>query len=146
VLGLLDIGPWELLLVAIGAILLFGGDLPDVARRAGRALGRLRSMAGDLARSADLPPDVGHLPPDTARLPEEVRRLPGDVEEIAREIHRPADADEPDIKPADLTRIDAPDDFAATETPDPPDATTDGDDQTDEDERAEPEPPRRPDA
>jgi len=143
VLGLLDIGPWELLLVAVGAILLFGGDLPDVARRAGRSLGRLRSMAGDLARSADLPPDVGHLPPDTARLPEDIRRLPGNVEEIAREIHRPADSDEPATVAADVTRIDAPDAPAGTpDTPDVADATKD------EDEREEPEPgpPRRPDA
>lgn len=94
-LGLLDIGPWELLLVAVGAILLFGGDLPDVARRAGRSLGRLRGMASDLARNADLPPDVGQLTQQTPRLPEEVRRLPGDVEEIAREIHREPDAGQP---------------------------------------------------
>lgn len=90
-LGLLDIGPWELLFVAIGAILLFGGDLPDVARRAGRTLGRLRGMASDLTRSANLPPDVHQLPRGTPQLPKEVRRLPEDVKEIADEIQRPPD-------------------------------------------------------
>jgi Sec-independent protein translocase protein TatA len=152
VLGLLDIGPWELLIVAIGAILLFGGDLPDVARRAGRTLGRLRSMAGDLARSADLPPDVGHLPPDTARLPEEVRRLPGDVEEIAREIHRPAGSDEePRVTPADVKKIMRPDEETGPDAPagpapeSAPDSASEPGLDTPE-APAEPGPPRAPDA
>jgi Sec-independent protein translocase protein TatA len=59
---LLDIGPIELLLVIAAAVMLFGGDLPDVARRAGQALGRLRATAQDLARHIDAPPDLTRLP------------------------------------------------------------------------------------
>jgi Sec-independent protein translocase protein TatA len=118
VLGLLDIGPWEMLLVAIGAILLFGGDLPDVARRAGQMLGRLRNMASDLARSADLPPDVGDLPHGKARMPAELARLRGDIKDIAAEIHRPRPADgaSAEAAPAPPAAESAPDEAPAAPT------------------------------
>ena len=47
-LGLLNIGFLELLLLTLAAVMLFGGDLPGVARKAGTLLGRLRSTADDL--------------------------------------------------------------------------------------------------
>jgi hypothetical protein len=62
-LGLLDIGPVELLILAAAAVMLFGGDLPDMARRAGRLLGRLRASAQELTREVEPPSDLGHLPP-----------------------------------------------------------------------------------
>ncbi|HZL99502.1 MAG TPA: twin-arginine translocase TatA/TatE family subunit, partial [Planctomycetota bacterium] len=66
-LGLLDVGPIEMLVLALAAIMLFGGDLPDIARRAGRIMGRLRGAANDLTRQFDAPPDLLHLPdPDAA--------------------------------------------------------------------------------
>ena len=64
---LLDVGPIEMLVLAIAAIMLFGGDLPDLARRAGQFVGRLRSAAGELTREIDVPPDLHRLPePDDA--------------------------------------------------------------------------------
>jgi sec-independent protein translocase protein TatA len=68
-LGLLDIGPIELLLLAAAAVMLFGGELPDMARRAGKALGKLRATARELSRQIDLPPDVGQLPTEPWRRP-----------------------------------------------------------------------------
>jgi Sec-independent protein translocase protein TatA len=62
-LGLLDIGPVELLILAAAAVMLFGGDLPDMARRAGRMLGRLRASAQELTREVEPPADLGQLPP-----------------------------------------------------------------------------------
>lgn len=49
-LAILNIGPLELLLLGAAAVLLFGGDLPDVARKAARMAGRLRGMTNDLTR------------------------------------------------------------------------------------------------
>jgi Sec-independent protein translocase protein TatA len=64
VLLLLDIGPWEFLVLAAAAVMLFGGELPDVMRRAGRFVAKLRGMAEDLGRSASLPEDLAQLPRD----------------------------------------------------------------------------------
>jgi sec-independent protein translocase protein TatA len=66
-LALLDVGPIEMLVLAVAAIMLFGGDLPDIARRAGQIVGRLRSAATDLTREIDMPSDLNRLPdPDDA--------------------------------------------------------------------------------
>ena len=61
-LALLDVGPIEMLVLAVAAIMLFGGDLPDIARRAGQIVGRLRSAATDLTREIDMPSDLNRLP------------------------------------------------------------------------------------
>ena len=50
-LGVLNIGPVELLLVLGAAVILFGGDLPDTARKLGRLMGKARSAANDLTRT-----------------------------------------------------------------------------------------------
>lgn len=50
-LGVLNIGPIELLLVLGAAVLLFGGDLPDTARKLGRLMAKARSAANDLTRT-----------------------------------------------------------------------------------------------
>jgi Sec-independent protein translocase protein TatA len=70
-LGLLDIGPIELLILAAAAVMLFGGDLPDMARRAGQFVGRLRASAHDLTRDIDPPNDIGRLPPSGTGTPPE---------------------------------------------------------------------------
>ena len=62
VLLLFDIGPMEFLIVVGAAIMLFGGDLPDVARKAGRAARKLRTMASEAARNLDVPADITQLP------------------------------------------------------------------------------------
>jgi Sec-independent protein translocase protein TatA len=61
-LGLLDVGPLEMLVLTVAAIILFGGDLPDLARRAGQLVGRLRAAAHELTRQIEPPPDLTHLP------------------------------------------------------------------------------------
>jgi len=75
---LLDIGPWEFLVIAALAVMLFGGDLPDVMRRAGRFVAKLRGMAEEIGRSASLPEDLAQLPRDgpTAGRPRSARPLP----------------------------------------------------------------------
>lgn len=61
-LGLLDIGPIEFLILVGAAVMLFGGDLPDVARRAGRAVARLREVASEFTRSIDAPSELRRPP------------------------------------------------------------------------------------
>ena len=63
-LAFLDIGPFELLLLAAAAVVLFGGDLPDVARKAARVIGRLRAMSADLTQELSRPSSElrKHLP------------------------------------------------------------------------------------
>ena len=50
-LGMLNIGPIELLLVLGAAVLLFGGDLPETARKLGRLVARARAAANDITRT-----------------------------------------------------------------------------------------------
>jgi Sec-independent protein translocase protein TatA len=75
-LALLDIGPFEFVLLAAAAVLLFGGDLPDVARKTARFLGKLRSLSSDLSQELqktphDLrPPSELQRPPELDRPPE----------------------------------------------------------------------------
>lgn len=75
-LALLDIGPFEFVLLAAAAVLLFGGDLPDAARKAARFLGKLRSLSSDLSQELqrtphDLrPPSELQRPPELDRPPE----------------------------------------------------------------------------
>ena len=61
-LGLLDVGPMEMLVLGVAAIMLFGGDLPDIARRAGQMIGRIRAAANELTKQIDPPADLFHLP------------------------------------------------------------------------------------
>ena len=58
ILAFLNIGTFELLVVLVVAVMLFGGDLPDVARKAARMVGRVRTMAQDLGRELNRP-DLG---------------------------------------------------------------------------------------
>jgi Sec-independent protein translocase protein TatA len=61
VLLLFDIGPLEFLILAAAAVMLFGGELPDVARKAGRMVRKLRTLASEAARNLETP-DIGALP------------------------------------------------------------------------------------
>lgn len=54
-----DVGFGELLLVAALAIMLYGGELPDVARKAGQTMRRLRGAADDLKRQMTTAADPG---------------------------------------------------------------------------------------
>jgi Sec-independent protein translocase protein TatA len=89
-LGLLDIGPVELLILAAAAIMLFGGDLPDMARRAGQFVGRLRASAQELTREAQAPPDITRLPPPEADTPHTERQAPdGSAAALPGDPHAP---------------------------------------------------------
>ncbi len=61
-LALFDIGPMEFMIVVAAAIMLFGGDLPDVARKAGRTVRKLRTLASETARNLQDPAGIGSLP------------------------------------------------------------------------------------
>ncbi|MHC5211000.1 MAG: Sec-independent protein translocase subunit TatA/TatB [Planctomycetota bacterium] len=105
--GLLDIGPIELMILAAAAVMLFGGDLPDMARRAGQVIGRLRASAQELTRDIEPPRDVAHLPkPGADRPPEKGGSSePGDPhapppEQRPAEV-RPDDASDPHADPHD---------------------------------------------
>lgn len=82
-LGLLNIGPFEVLLLVAVAVMLFGGDLPDAARKAGRLMAKLRATASELGRAvyqdgdprAELPPRL----PDSRRPPESRIEPPDEV-------------------------------------------------------------------
>ncbi len=70
VVGILNIGPMEIVLLVGAAILLFGGDLPEVARKLGVMLHRLRSAARDVSdqlRLADSDTERPPLPPHHGR-------------------------------------------------------------------------------
>lgn len=69
-LALLNIGFPEMLLLAAAAVMLFGGDLPDVARKAARFVGKLRSLSQDLTRELNMPDDLTRPPPELRRPPE----------------------------------------------------------------------------
>ncbi len=102
---LFDVGATELILVAILAIMLYGGDLPDVARKAGATVRKLRGVADDLKRQVSVPTDP------------ELQRLPADIDprrEAAAQAPKPATA------PADAPARPAP---SAPAAQDPPPAT-----------------------
>ena len=53
-----DVGAGEMLLVVLLAIMLYGGDLPDVARKAGASIRKLRGVADDIKRQVQIPPEA----------------------------------------------------------------------------------------
>ena len=57
-----DVGFGEMLLVVVLAIMLYGGDLPDVARKTGQQIRRFRGVAEDLKRQVQLPPEADLRP------------------------------------------------------------------------------------
>ena len=83
-LGLLifDVGATELLLVAVLAVMLYGGDLPDVARRAGGTMKRLRGVADDLKRQVTtVPPEL-----EMKDVKAELRKIPHELGTLRRDI------------------------------------------------------------
>ena len=123
-LGLLNIGTTELIIVVVVAVMLFGGDLPDVARKAARMVGKVRGMADDLGRElrqADIKRSVD--------LSQEVRDIDAAVRQAGTsatpptghpEPGRDAFADDPHASTADIMEAhDAADrELAARSAPD----------------------------
>ncbi len=98
---LLDIGPMEFLVLAATAVMLFGGDLPDVMRRAGRLVSKLRGMAADLGRAANLRDDVTRLTGTAREITSEIAGLPREV--TAAPGATAADTTPPGATPADAS-------------------------------------------
>src|SRR6187399_2687080 len=61
VLLMFDIGAGEMMLVVLLAIMLYGGDLPDVARKAGAQVRKFRGVAEDLKRQVQAPPEAAEF-------------------------------------------------------------------------------------
>ncbi len=91
------IGGWEMLLIGVVALLVFGPKrLPELARSMGRGLAEFRRASSDLRRSMDLDIDPAREPaPDPETQPPAQAGQPNDPAAIG------ADADgEPDRKSA----------------------------------------------
>jgi len=77
-LAFLNVGTFELVVLAGAAILLFGGDLPDVARKAAVWVQKIRSLSTELSRELNrqVPPEL-KLPPDVKprglQMPDELK-------------------------------------------------------------------------
>jgi Sec-independent protein translocase protein TatA len=104
-LALLDIGPIELLILVAAAVMLFGGDLPDMARRAGHVVGRLRASAAELTRDVEPPQDLGSLPTLGEDMPgpdeQDKAPLPGDPHAPSPASHQSATEGPPEERSAD---------------------------------------------
>lgn len=93
-LAILNIGPFEILIVAAAAVMLFGGDLPQTARKAAQMVARLRGIASDLGK--DLTQETGGRKPFLPQ--EELKRLAG-LEEDPEPHPGIGEAAEPDDPP-----------------------------------------------
>ncbi len=79
-LAFFNIGPFEIMVLGAVSIMLFGGDLPDVARKAGVLVGKLRATAADLRRQLD----------DASQV-REVKTMVEDVKADVTELERQAE-------------------------------------------------------
>jgi len=118
-----DVGATELLVVAVLAVMLYGGDLPDVARKAGTTVKRLRGVADDLKRQVTLPPE---MQTGFHEVRAELRKLPQDLAELRPAIlaepaaEKPAQEPDAPAPPAELQPDDKPEPPSAGEPPVPP--------------------------
>jgi sec-independent protein translocase protein TatA len=104
-LALLNIGPIEILLVLGAAVLLFGGDLPETARKLGTFMARARSAANDIKRTVyeaeAEEKTIRQLPPvsEPTVRPPEPKALAPDTDPDADVSKRETPRD--DVKPDD---------------------------------------------
>jgi TatA/E family protein of Tat protein translocase len=97
------IGGWEMLLIAVVALLVFGPKrLPELARQMGKGLSEFRRASSDLRRSfdMDLDPTRTPAPPPDTQPPAQA----GDVATLPD-----PDADAAASKPSSEVKPDAPD-------------------------------------
>lgn len=80
-LGFMSFGFSEILLVGVVALLVFGGNLPDVMRQLGRSYGRLRQSLHEFSRPVrDELREVKRMPPRTETPRESLpQEGPGDT-------------------------------------------------------------------
>lgn len=76
-LALLNIGLWEMLVLAMAAVLLFGGDLPETARKLAHFVARVRGMMHEVTRELNAP-DEARGAVDQAR--QEIRSVAAEVQ------------------------------------------------------------------
>lgn len=116
--AILNIGPFELILIAGAAVLLFGGDLPQAARQAARFVGKLRGMASELTRELTPPPELDR-PSKLARPPELDLRNLDRPDPVAPRADRAAQADVVEENPADDPESDVADEADGTKSGEP---------------------------
>ena len=100
------IGGWEMLLIGVVALLVFGPKrLPELARSMGKGLAEFRRASNDLRRSIDLDfdpaqqsaPDPETQPPAQAGQPDELPATLADAQQdIDREAHGSPESPEDD--------------------------------------------------
>jgi Sec-independent protein translocase protein TatA len=98
VLGILNLSPFELVVIAVVAVIVFGPRLPQVAAEAAHYFGKLRRSLSDLRRETGIDREI-----EAARraiedaVPREVRELDvrsvarRELDEIRRETERPVE-------------------------------------------------------
>lgn len=65
-----NLGPWEILVVLVVALLVFGGRLPDVGRSLGRSLTQFRRGLRDIQDEIE----SDEAPPPRRRLPQKLEK------------------------------------------------------------------------
>ncbi len=80
-MGFLNLGPWEIMVVMLVAVMLFGGRLPKIARTVGKGFfdfkKNIRDLQDEVYRQdydppkASLPKHYAHDEPDDNKTPEE---------------------------------------------------------------------------
>ena len=95
-LGFLNLSPVEIVVIAVVAVLVFGGRLPQVAAEAAHYFGKFRRSLSDLRRETGIDREI-----ETARraledaVPREVREIDvrsvarRELDELRREAERP---------------------------------------------------------
>jgi mttA/Hcf106 family len=121
---LFDVGGGELILIGLVALLLFGGELPRVARSVGRVVGDLRRQAENLTSEfrVDTPPRP-YSPPRLRRPPDSnptVGDAGGAPAEGGPPTREPAGSFDPATGAEPLVEPPSPTDSAPSAEPSPP--------------------------
>ncbi len=105
ILGFMSFGFTELLLVGVVALLVFGGNLPDVMRTLGRSYAKFRQSLNEFSRPVrEELRQVTSLPPDRPPVPSSDEAPDNNTEEEYPDFYdddaEQADADKVESEPA----------------------------------------------